>query len=177
MKKKQVAVIGSAGADDYKNTVGGSTQKMELLAEEVGFLLAQKGAVVVTGGKSGIMEAAARGAKKANGNTVGVVKGKERNTSNEYTDIEVISGMLADGFDEVLLTNMSDGCIVIGGGAGTLEEIALMYRNDKPIVVLRGSGGWADKVATLDYLDERNTRKIIVANSPSEAVAQLFAII
>lgn len=168
-KRLQIAVVGSAGADDYP-VVGGASIDLESLAEEAGYLLAQRNIIVVTGGKSGIMEAAARGAKKAGGMTVGVVKGKDRFTSNEFTDIEVISGMEAVGFDEVLLTFMSDGCIVLGGGAGTLQEIALMYRNDKPIVVLDKTGGWAQKTAALEFLDERSTRKILIASSIKEAV-------
>jgi uncharacterized protein (TIGR00725 family) len=177
MKKKlQIAVIGSAGKDDYKNE-GGSTSMMECIAENVGFLLASNNAIVVTGGKSGIMNAAARGAKKAGGVTVGVVKGKRRFTSNEYTDVEVISGMEADGFDEVLLTFMCDASIVVGGGAGTLEEIALMYRNNKPMILISNTGGWADKLSRFTFIDERKIKKLIFAESAEAAVKKLFTLL
>lgn len=139
------------------------------LAEEVGFLLGKAGAVVVTGGKSGVMESAARGAKKAGGTTVGVVKGKQRLTSNDYTDVEVLSGMSADGMDELLIVTMCDALIVVGGGAGTLEEISIAYRNKKPVVALSKTGGWAAKVAS-QYLDERKLVKILVAKTPVDAV-------
>lgn len=167
-KKYQVGIIGSAGNDDYRGTVGASDEMMAE-AEKIGRLLAENNIVVITGGKSGIMEAGARGAKNAGGQTVGVIKGIKRFTSNDFTDIEVISGMEADGFDELLLVNMCDALIVIGGGAGTLEEITIAYRNRKPIVALTTQGGWAKDLAG-KFLDSRNTIKIETANSVEEAV-------
>ena len=121
------------------------------------------------GGKGGIMESAAIGAKKANGMTVGVIKGSQRFRSNNFTDVEIISGMAADGFDEFLLVNMCDVLITIGGGAGTLEEIVIAYRNKKPIIALKKTGGWADKTIP-EYLDERETVKVCAVKSPEEAV-------
>ncbi len=168
MKKLQIAVIGSAGKTDYK-TRGWASSSMEQWAREIGQGLAAAGAIVVTGGKDGIMEAAALGAKEKGGTTVGVVKGKKRNTSNQYTDVEVVTGMKADGMDELLLMLMSDAFIIIGGGAGTLQEITLAYRNNKPVIALTGSGGWADKVAGT-YLDARKRLRVQGARTPTEAV-------
>ncbi len=170
LKKLQIGVIGSAGLDDYMGAAG-ATGKMQKQAELVGSFLAKNGAIVVTGGKIGIMEYAAKGAKKYKGTTIGVVKGIKRFTSNKYTDVEVVSGMEADGFDEFLLVTMCDALIVIGGGAGTLEEIAIAYRNNKPIIVLEGSGGWGEKLKN-SYLDERNRVKILTVKSAREAVFQ-----
>ena len=115
------------------------------------------------------MEFAARGARKANGITVGVIKGKQRFRSNNFTDIEILTGMVADGFDEFVLITMCDALITIGGGAGTLEEIVIAYRNKKPIVALEKTGGWADKTIE-SYLDERETIKVESAKTPEEAV-------
>jgi len=95
-KKYQIGIIGSAGNDDY-NGAQGASDIMMAEAEKIGYLLAENNVIVITGGKSGIMEAGARGAKKARGLTVGVVKGAKRYTSNNFTDIEVISGMEAGG--------------------------------------------------------------------------------
>lgn len=167
-KKLQIGVIGSAGKDDYENN-GAASEKMTMAAEEIGKLLAEANSVVVTGGKDGIMEAAAKGAKLAGGVTVGVIKGKDRFHSNNYTDIEIISGMTADGFDELTLVLMCDALIVIGGGAGTLQEIVIAYRNNKPIVALDYLGGWGEKLAG-QYLDERKKVFIRSAKTPAEAV-------
>lgn len=174
-KKYQIGIIGSAGNDDY-NGYQGASESMMVEAQKIGRLLAENNAIVVTGGKSGIMEAGARGAKEVGGQTVGIVKGTKRFTSNNFTDIEVISGMEADGFDEVLLVNMCDALIVIGGGAGTLEEIAIAYRNKKPIVALTTQAGWAKELAG-KFLDNRNTIKIETADNADDAVNKTLCLL
>lgn len=174
-KKLQIAVIGPAGIEEYPEGKR-PDPRVYALAEEVGKLLAQKGAIVITGGKSGIMETAARGARSVGGMTVGVVKGPGRRTSNDFIDVEVISGSAAAGLDEFLVIGMSDGAILLGGGAGTLEEIAIAYRNKKPIVAIKGTGGWAEKLADL-YLDERQLQKIFVEETALGAVTKLMSVL
>ena len=120
MKKLQIGVIGSAGWEEYPNKK--PSKKVFEAAYEVGKLIASKNAVLVCGGKGGIMEEACRGAKENNGLTVGVISGNQRNQANKYVDIEVVSGLTNRG-EESLLVCMSDGFIAIGGGAGTLQEI------------------------------------------------------
>jgi len=169
MKQRlQIGVVGYAGIEEYP-AKDSPDPAVYAAAEEVGRLLASMGLTVVTGGKGGVMEAAARGAKQAGGITVGIVSGAARGTANDYTDVEIPTGMASAGFDEVLLVGMCDALIVICGGAGTLEEIVLAYRNRKPIVILAGTGGWADAVADT-YLDERKSQKTTVASMPAEAV-------
>lgn len=172
-KKLQIGVIGSAGNDDYQNSQGANEQ-MLAMAEKVGRLLAKSGAIIVTGGKDGVMEAAAKGAKSEGGITIGVVKGKNRFTSNSFTDIEVVSGMIADGMDELTLVLMCDALIMIGGGAGTLQEVAIAYRNNKPVIALEKSGAWAEKLAN-NYLDSRKRILIKAAKSPEEAVNSILS--
>lgn len=169
-RKIQIGVIGSAGKEEYKDG-GGASKIMLEKAEELGALLAQKGVIVVTGGKGGIMEAASRGAKKYEGLTVGIVKGTTRFASHTFVDVEVITGMAAGGLDELLLVLMCDAIIVVGGGAGTLQEITIAYRNRKPVVALTDTGGWTQKLAG-QYLDERNTIKIKSAPTPRTAVSK-----
>ena len=174
-KKYQIGIIGSAGNDDY-NGSSGATKEMMAEAFEIGELLAKNNAIVVTGGKSGIMEAGAKGAKQAGGTTVGVVQGKKRFTSNSFTDVEIPTGMEACGFDEFLLVNMCDALIVIGGGAGTLEEITIAYRNNKPIVALANQAGWAKDLAG-KFLDSRKTIKVEKANTAAEAVEKIISLL
>lgn len=173
-KKLQIAVVGSAARNEYRKW-GGASVAMEKAAEEVGFLLASRGAVVVTGGKGGIMEAAARGAKKAGGITVGIIKGNSRGMANKFSDIEVLTGTEADGMDELFLVLMSDALIVLGGGAGTLQEIAIAYRNKKPIVVLDGMNGWGKKLAG-KFVDERRLIKLVRARTPQDAVIKAYSL-
>ncbi|MHB8904052.1 MAG: SLOG cluster 4 domain-containing protein, partial [Patescibacteria group bacterium] len=73
-------------------------------------------------------------------------------------------------FDELTLVLMCDALIVIGGGAGTLQEIAIAYRNNKPIIALDYLGGWGEKLAG-KYLDERKRIFIKSAKTPAEAVS------
>ena len=172
LKKFQIGVIGYAGPEEYPSN-NAPKKSIYKIAEDVGFFIAQKGAVVVTGGKSGVMEFATRGAKKAGGITIGVVKGKKRFTSNKFTDIEFITGMESDGMDEIFIVNMCDAFIVIGGGAGTLQEISVAYRNKKPIIIIKDTGGWADKINS-NYLDERKTVNIQIALNAKDAVKKAF---
>ena len=166
-KKYQIAIIGPAGAEEYPAGARPDDRVYEL-AYEVGGLLVERGCIVVTGGKSGVMEEAARGAKDAKGTTVGVVSGKERFTSNPYIDVEVVTGADAPGLDEYNIVVMSDVVIMVGGGAGTLQEAVLAYRNTKPVVAISDTGGWADQLPT--FLDERKKIEIVKVASAKEAV-------
>ena len=171
-KKLQIAVIGSAGQEEYpQNSQNFSFN--ESLAFEVGQILAEKGCILVNGGKSGIMEASSKGAKSKNGITIGVIKGNQRFGSNQYTDIEIVSNIL-DGGDALLIPTMCDGAIVIGGGAGTLAELSGFYRINKPIITIANTGGWAQKLANT-YLDERQKVLIQQSKNPVDAVNLLLA--
>ena len=169
-KKIQIGVIGPAGPEEYPNQK--PNKKIYEVAEKVGYLLAKKGVVVITGGKSGVMETAAKGAKKAKGITVGVIKGKKRLSSNKYIDVEVLTGMEADGMDELNIVMMCDGLIAIGGGAGTLQEIVLAYRNKKPVVFIDKMGGIIERLP--NPLDEREKNLFIATKSPEEAVKTIL---
>ena len=172
-KKYQVAVIGPAGPEEYPEDKRPENSIYEQ-AFSIGQLLAKENCTVITGGKSGIMSTAAEGAKTVPGSiTVGVVKGKVRFTSNKFIDVEIVSGASADGLDEYQIITMCDGVILLGGGAGTLEEITIAYRQEKLIVALQGTGGWADKLAGT-YLDERERVLIESADTPRAAVSKLL---
>lgn len=173
MRKLQIGVIGSAGPEEYFQ--GKPDKKIYQVAEEVGRLVAENGAILVTGGKGGIMEAACRGAKSKGGFTVGIVKGRKRKTSNPYVDAEIVSGMEGYG-EEAILVLTCDGLIALGGGAGTLQELAIAYRNKKPVVVIKNLSGWANKLAN-SHIDQRKIIRFKSARSPKEAVKILLRVI
>jgi uncharacterized protein (TIGR00725 family) len=132
------------------------------LAHEVGARLAEAGAVVVTGGLDGVMAAASHGAQQAGGRTVGLLPGTDAATGNEYLTVAVPTGVgqLRNG----LVVNAADAVIAIGGSWGTLSEIALARRANKPVVVIRG---W-------QVLDETGrTLPAVTADSAEKAVAML----
>jgi uncharacterized protein (TIGR00725 family) len=146
-------------------------------AHEVGRLVAAGGGVIVTGGLGGVMAAASRGAKEAGGLTIGFLPSMDRASANPYLDIVFPTGL---GRARNLLTARGcDALIMIGGGCGTLNELTIAYAEGRPTVVLRGSGGWSDRIETVlydgQYLDERGTVAVSFADSPAEAVAMAFA--
>lgn len=170
MKKLQIGIIGSAGPEEYPNKK--PDKKACKFAYEIGKIVASKKAVLICGGKGGIMKEACKGAKENAGITIGIVSGNKRRTANKYVDVEIVSGSI-NGSEEGLIISASDGLIAIGGGAGTLQEIALAYRNNKPLVAIKGIRGWADKVSDT-FLDERKTAKIESAINPKTAVSLLL---
>jgi uncharacterized protein (TIGR00725 family) len=130
------------GAAPYIAVVGAGDDGVppELLAaaEAVGAELGRRGAVVVTGGLGGVMEAACRGARSAGATTLGILPGDDRRAANAYVDIAVATGMseLRNG----LVVRSADALVAIAGGAGTLSEIALALKAGKRVV---GLDTWA----------------------------------
>jgi uncharacterized protein (TIGR00725 family) len=102
------------------------------VAEEVGGLLAEGGAVLVCGGLGGVMEAACRGAKSKLGLTVGLLPGLDRSAANGWVDVAVATGLgeLRNG----LIVRASDALVAVGGGAGTLSEIAFALKAGRPVI-------------------------------------------
>ncbi len=104
------------------------------LAREVGRRLAESGAVVLCGGLGGVMEAAAEGAASAGGTVVGILPGGDRTAANPYVTVAIATG-LGEARNAVL-TAAADAVIAIGGGWGTLSEIALARKRGRPVVAL-----------------------------------------
>lgn len=169
-RKIQIGVIGSAGPEEYPGKK--PSNKIYEVAENVGRMIAENNAITICGGKGGIMEFACKGAKSVGGITVGIVSGNKRFTCNQYIDVEVISGTINCG-EEALITSMSDALIILGGGSGTLQEITLAYRNNKPMVAIVNLEGWGKKLANT-YLDYRKKVKIIPAKTPKQAIDIVF---
>lgn len=113
-----VAVVGASQA----------TEQDARDAEQVGRLLAQAGAIVVCGGRGGVMAAAARGAAQAGGTVIGMLPGEGRDDANEWVTVSIPTGMgeLRNG----LIVRAAEAVIAIGGSYGTLSEIALALRAD-----------------------------------------------
>ena len=107
------------------------------MAEEVGRLLARRGAVVVCGGLGGVMEAACRGASREGGTTVGVLPGLDRGAANPFVSVAVATGL--GEARNALVVRAADALIAVGGAYGTLSEIALALKAGKPVI---GLGTW-----------------------------------
>jgi uncharacterized protein (TIGR00725 family) len=119
--------------------IGGSTctpQEAEWAAT-VGRLLAERQAVLLCGGLGGVMAAAARGAKQAGGLTVGILPGNDPADANPDVDVPLATGM--GEMRSALIVRAAGAVIAIGGGWGTLSEIALARRIETPVVGLHDS--------------------------------------
>jgi uncharacterized protein (TIGR00725 family) len=101
-------------------------------AEQVGRGLAEAGAIVVTGGRAGVMAAASRGAASAGGVVVGILPGEDRNEANEWVSVALPSGLgeLRNG----LVVRAADAVVAVGGAYGTLSEIALALARGLAVV-------------------------------------------
>jgi len=121
------------------SVIGGSTCTHEeaVWAAMVGRLLAEQGAIVVCGGLGGVMEAVAKGVKAAGGITVGILPGADPAAANAYIDIPLATRM--GEMRNALVVQVAQALIAIGGGAGTLSEVALAQRIGKPVVGLHDS--------------------------------------
>ncbi len=117
--------------------IGGSVPEPQALksAYSVGQLIGKRGGLLVCGGLSGIMEAAARGVKQAGGITIGILPGNSRRDANKYIDIAIATGM---GYSRNSLVALnSDVIIAIDGKFGTLSEIAYSAIYGKPVIGLQ----------------------------------------
>jgi uncharacterized protein (TIGR00725 family) len=126
-------------------------------AVAVGALIAKLGAITVTGGLTGVMEAASKGAREGGGIVAGIVPGLELDSANAWTSVVIPTGI--GHTRNVLNVHAADVVIAIGGGAGTLSEIAFAWLHRKPVLALTGFGGWADELAGR-RLDERQQTPI-----------------
>ena len=135
------------------------------MAEEVGALVAGRGAVLVCGGLGGVMEAACRGAKAHGGTTVGILPTVARDAANPFVDIAIPTGM--GEARNALVVRAADVVIAVAGEFGTLSEIAFALRVGTPVVGLAtwelAKGG-------------RPVDAIVRAATPAEAVDAAFAL-
>ncbi len=117
--------------------IGGSTctADEEAWAVEVGRRLAEQGAILLCGGLGGVMQAAAQGAKAvAGGLAIGVLPGNDPADANRFIDVPLATGM--GEMRNALIVRAAQAVIAIGGGWGTLSEIALARRIGTPVVGL-----------------------------------------
>lgn len=144
-------MIGVVGAGDCD-------ERTAARAEAVGAALARAGCVVVTGGLGGVMQAASRGAREAGGRVVGILPGDDVAAANAWVEIPIATGL--GEARNALIAATAQALVAIGGGYGTLSEIALARRRGKRVVSL---GSWE-----VDASVER-------VSTPEQAVARVLA--
>ena len=145
MARVQISVIGSGVEHEQR-------------AEEVGRLLGERGATVVTGGRGEVMAAAARGAKGAGGTTIGILPTETRAGVNDWIDHVVVTGI--GHARNLAVVASGDAVIAVGGRYGTLAEIGFALTLGRRVVVLEP--GW-------------EVDGTLRASTPDEAVALALA--
>ena len=113
----------------------GEASEVELSrAEEAGAAVAEAGAGLVCGGLGGVMEAACRGARSRGGLTLGLLPGLDRDAANGWVVVAVPTGL--GEARNALVVRAADAVVAIGGGWGTLSEIALALKTGVPVVAV-----------------------------------------
>lgn len=168
MVKPLIAVFGGNRVD----------AEVAACAEQLGRGLVDAGFRVVCGGLGGVMAAVSCGARASAGWTgaevIGLLPGWTPDEQpNPWIDIPLATGMGSQRNN--LIARVADAAIAIGGGAGTLSEIALAWHEGRPLGCLGGSGGWAARLAGA-RLDERRERAIVDLRSVDAALAWLEAL-
>jgi uncharacterized protein (TIGR00725 family) len=155
MPRRAIAVIGAGVCDS----------PVAAAAYEIGSLIARRGAVLVTGGLTGVMEAASRGAHDAGGLVVGILPGLDPAAANEAVDVAIPTGMgqLRNG----LVVSSAQAVIAVAGEWGTLSEIGLALKLGIPLV------GW--KTWELAR-DGQPYDGLIRAATPADAVDRAFSL-
>jgi hypothetical protein len=118
------------------------------LARNLGFEIGKRGWILICGGLGGVMEGAAKGCSEAGGMTVGILPGLDKESANPYIQVPIPTG-LGEGRN-LLVVRASDILISIAGGYGTLSEIALALKTNKPVV---GLETWKD-ITGLHYASD-----------------------
>ena len=147
-------------------------------AEELGAALVEAGFRVVTGGLGGVMEAACLGARRARayreGDTVALLPGHDAGAANPHADVVLPTGL---AHARNALVAHADALVAVGGGAGTLSEIAMAWTHRRLVIAFR-LPGWSGRVADTP-LDERPRfarlagDRVFGVDSAAEAVAVL----
>jgi uncharacterized protein (TIGR00725 family) len=161
-----VAVCGSGAADTPRGVLAA--------AAALGRGLVDAGFRVSCGGLGGVMEAVCRGARASarwtEGATVGILPGYDASAANPYVDVCIASGLgLARN---VVLVGSADAVVAVGGGSGTLAEMALAWQLGKPLIALDVGFGWSHELAERT-IDERRPGTIVRAAPPDAAVDEV----
>lgn len=154
MPRTAIAVVGAGVCDD----------EVSAAAYEIGRAIAERGAILVTGGLTGVMEAASRGASDAGGIVLGILPGLNADDANAAVDVAVPTGMgqLRNG----LVVASARAVIAVSGEWGTLSEVAFALKLGIPVI------GWNTWELSKAGVPQRG---IVRAETPGGAVDEAFA--
>ena len=147
---------------------GAANDRDEQDAYTLGALIAKQGWVLLNGGRdAGIMAVSARGATSQGGLTIGILPGSNLKDVSEYIQIPIVTGI--GNARNCINTLSSDVVVACPGGMGTLSEIALALKCNKPVVLLN-----YEKEKRFDVFEQKG--QLSYANSPQEVIEKIQAI-
>jgi uncharacterized protein (TIGR00725 family) len=164
-RKLQIGIIGSAADKTL-------SREQYTLAYSIGKILAKTGAVLVYGAEKdtdSLSTEAARAMHENGGLVIGITYGKGFDIYG-IADVVIASAQERGGGREMVLCSSCDAIITIGGGSGTMTEMGIAYQARTPMIALKNSGGWSEKMAD-KYFDERERIIVRSAESAESAVA------
>ena len=142
-----ISVIGAGSCD----------KKTYVIAEDVGRFVARRGAILITGGLGGVMEAASKGANEAGGTVIGILPGFSKKDANAYVTVPISTGL--SHARNVIVVRSADAVIAVAGEYGTLSEIAIALKLGKPVI---GINTWD------------NIEGVVKADNAEDAVGKAF---
>ncbi|UCE13713.1 MAG: TIGR00725 family protein [Candidatus Heimdallarchaeota archaeon] len=155
MKQKNAIQIGLIGDSHIRS------EHQYNICYEIGKEIAQARAILICGGRGGVMEAACKGVYDSGGISVGILPTNERDPEvNEYITIKIPTFL--HWARNVLVPLASDGVIACAGGAGTLSELSFTWMSEKPLVCITSIPGWSQEIGERGFIDHRNTSAIII---------------
>lgn len=154
MRKPVIGVMGGSKA----NTA------VEAMARQLGGLIAERGWILLNGGRDcGVMAASAAGAKEAGGFVVGILPDTTRTKAIPVLDVAILTGM---GDARNLLNVLSSDVVIACPGAlGTLSEVVLALKHDKRVILLGFDLG-----SEFDKFRKRG--QLTAVETPEQAVAE-----
>ena len=170
----------------YNIVVSGAAQVnhcclgIEKISREVGREVARQKCVLVTGATTGVPYFAAQGCKEAGGFNIGFspATSEAAHLKTYKLPIDAFDLMVYTGADYVgrdtIMTKAVDAVIIICGRMGTFHEFATAFEIQKPIGVLEGTGGTADKIKLVATGPYRGVKKIIYEKNPKELVRKII---
>lgn len=174
--KYKIAVSGAA-------RVSHCAKGIEELSKKVGQEIARQKCILITGATTGVPYFAAQGCKGLGGFSVGFspAASEAAHVKKYKLPIDAFDIIIYTGFDysgrNLLMTNAADGVIIICGRMGTLNEFTTAFEDQKPVGVLEGSGGTADKIKLIAVGPYRGVKKIVYNKNPKNLVKKLIDLI
>jgi uncharacterized protein (TIGR00725 family) len=171
--------IGVSGAAQ----IGHCCKGIKEISKEIGREIARRKCVLVTGATTGVPYIAALGYKEIDGISVGFspAVSKAAHVKTYKLPVDAFDVIVYTGADyagrDIIMTKAVDGIIIICGRMGTLHEFATAFETKKPVGVLEGTGGTADKIRYLTKGPYRGMKRIIYDRDPKRLVNKLIKLI